>query len=72
MSAKWGVSRAKMASKSCHGCQEGLGAFAGVTVTFEETEAGATAEVQTEDEEQVEVLYAFFRKLDPVTDEEGE
>ena len=52
--------RAKLADASCDGCQKGIGAFAGASVSFENTENGAWARVVTKDEEEMKKLQAFF------------
>jgi len=57
------VTKAKMASTSCDGCQKGLDAFAKSKVTMEETADGNKAMVSAKDEKTVEQIHAFFRNL---------
>lgn len=61
--------RAKMADASCDGCKEGIGAFADASVSFENTEHGAWARVETKDKESLKQLQAFFAEY---TAEEAE
>jgi len=60
------ATKAKMAEKSCQGCQAGLDAFANADVKMENTEEGARAVVVSTDKNNVAKLHSFFQNLQAV------
>ena len=62
--------RAKLADASCDGCQKGIGAFAEASVSFENTENGAWARVETEDKKEMKKLQKFFAEFNTEEAEE--
>ncbi len=61
--AECSYSRANMEKEACAGCKHGVEAFAGATVTIENTADGARAQVTAKGKADVEALHDFVKTM---------